>query len=244
MAQFLSKLADALASAKIVIPWFLTSVGAPAFFGGILVPIREAGSLLPQLIIGGFIRQHPVRKWFYVIGSILQGLVIALMAWAVILLEGMAAGIAVTLLLVLFSLARGLCSIASKDVLGKTIPKKRRGLLTGYCASAAGFVTVVIGGALTLEPQPESNELIWLLMLAAACWFSAAIAYARVVEYPGEADGGANTLKQEFGSLSILKTDVDFRRFVVTRCLLMSSGLAAPYFIILAGQSGCGWWDQ
>ncbi|CAN0530597.1 unnamed protein product, partial [Scytosiphon promiscuus] len=49
VAQFLSKLSDALASAKIVIPWFLTSVGAPAFFGGILVPIREAGSLLPQL---------------------------------------------------------------------------------------------------------------------------------------------------------------------------------------------------
>ncbi len=237
VAQFLSKLADALASAKIVIPWFLTGVGAPAFFGGILVPIREAGSLLPQLLIGGYIRQHAIRKWFYVTGSVLQGLVIAMMAWAVTILTGMAAGVAVTVLLILFSLARGLCSVASKDVLGKTIPKTRRGLLSGYCASAAGFVTIAIGGALTLEAHPESAQLIWLLILAACCWLSAAIAYARIKEYPGEADGGANTLKQAFSSLAILKTDANFRRFVITRCLLMSSGLAAPYFIILAGQS-------
>lgn len=238
IAQFLSKLADALASTKIVIPWFLTSVGAPAFFGGMLVPIREAGSLLPQILIGGYIRQYSVRKWFYATGSVLQGLVMAMMAWAVITLEGMSAGIAVTVLLILFSLARGLCSVASKDVLGKTIPKKRRGLLSGYCASAAGFVTIAIGGVLTLELQPGSANIIWLLILAAFCWLGAAIAYSRVKEYPGESEGGANTLKQAISRLSILKTDANFRRFVTTRCLLMSSGLAAPYFIILAGQSG------
>ena len=238
VAQFLSKLADALASTKIVIPWSLTSVGAPAFFGGMLVPIRESGSLLPQILIGGYIRQYSVRKWFYVTGSVLQGLVIAMMAWAVIMLEGMTAGISVTLLLTLFSLARGLCSVASKDVLGKTIPKRRRGLLSGYCASAAGFVTIAIGGALTLEARPGSEHTIWLLIVAAICWLSAAIAYSRVQEYAGESEGGASTLKQAISRLSILKTDQNFRRFVITRCLLMSSGLAAPYFIILAGQSG------
>jgi len=58
--QFLTRLADALASSKIVLPWLITSVGAPAFLSGMLVPIRVSGSLLPQLIIGGFIRRHPV----------------------------------------------------------------------------------------------------------------------------------------------------------------------------------------
>ena len=60
-SQFLTKLGDALASAKIILPWLLTSVGAPAFFSGVLVPIRESGSLLPQLIIGGYIRRRRVR---------------------------------------------------------------------------------------------------------------------------------------------------------------------------------------
>lgn len=237
-AQFLSKLSDALASAKIVIPWLLTSVGAPAFFSGILVPIREAGSLLPQLFLGGVIRQYPIRKWFYVIGSTLQALVILTMAWLVTTMEGMAAGAAVTALLVLFSLARGLCSIASKDVLGKTIPKRRRGLLTGYGASAAGLVTVCIGGILMLMPEPQSHDLIWLLVLAAACWFCAALSYTRIREYPGENANSANALRQALDTLSILKKDADFRRFLLTRCLLMSSGLAAPYFIVLAGRSG------
>lgn len=237
LTQFLTKLADALASAKIVIPWFLTSVGAPAFFAGILVPIRESGSLLPQLLIGGYVRQYAVRKWFFVLGSVLQGLVIASMAWAVSHVQGMAAGIAVVILLTLFSLARGLCSVASKDVLGKTIPKTRRGLLSGYCASAAGFVTIAVGGALTLEQRTQSSDLIWLLLLATACWFVAAICYSRVREFPGESEGGGNALSEAFRRLAILKQDASFRRFVITRGLLMSSGLAAPYFIILAGQT-------
>ena len=72
VTQFLTKLADALASAKVVLPWLLTSTGTPAFFSGLLVPIRESGSLLPQLFIGGFIRRHGIRKWYFVTGSVLQ----------------------------------------------------------------------------------------------------------------------------------------------------------------------------
>ena len=73
-SQFVTKLADALASAKIILPWLLASVGAPAFFTSLLVPIRESGSMLPQLVIGGFVRRQRVRKWFFVAGSGYRGL--------------------------------------------------------------------------------------------------------------------------------------------------------------------------
>ena len=80
--QVLTRVADALASARIVLPWLMTSTGAPVFFSGLLVPIRESGSLLTQqLLIGGFFRQHGVRKWFYVTGSVLQGSSVVAMAW-------------------------------------------------------------------------------------------------------------------------------------------------------------------
>ena len=228
-SQFLTKLADALASAKIILPWLLTSVGAPAFFTGLLVPIRESGSLLPQLIIGGFIRQ-----WFFVVGSALQGFAVAAIAWAGLQLDGVQAGVIIILLLVLFSLARGLCSVASKDVLGKTIPRSRRGLISGYCASAAGVVTLAAGGMLMLISRPDTDVYAMLLLAAAACWLVAAFVYALIREYPGATDGGGNALAKAFESLSLLKTDLPFRNFVLVRCLMMSSGLAAPYFIILA----------
>jgi len=234
VSQFLTKLGDALASAKIILPWLLGSVGAPVFFSGLLVPIRESGSLLPQLVIGGFIRRRRVRKWFFVAGSALQGVSVAAIAWVALNLQGAAAGIAVVLWLVLFSLARGLCSVASKDVLGKTIPRSRRGLISGYCASAAGLVTLGVGAALWFSLRPDTDVYALLLLAGACCWFVAAISYARIIEYAGATEGGGHALKQALASLSLLRSDKPFRNFVVVRCLMMSSGLAAPYFIILA----------
>ena len=53
------------------------------------------------------------------------------LGWVAVSLEGTAAGWAILGLVTLFSLARGFCSVASKDVLGKTVPKTRRGRVSG-----------------------------------------------------------------------------------------------------------------
>lgn len=237
MTQFLTKLGDALASANVVLPWLLTSAGAPPFLSGMLHPVRESGSLVPQLLIGGVIRSYEIRKWFFVIGSVIQGLAVCAMAWTNHYMQGLDAGLMIITLLIIFSLARGLCSIASKDVLGKTIPKKKRGLLSGYCASAAGIVTVGAGAMLYFKTQPDSNIYTTLLLAAGLCWLIGAFSYSRVTEYPGETGGGANAIKESINRLSLLKSDDAFRNFVITRCLLMSSSLSVPYFIILARQS-------
>jgi hypothetical protein len=144
-ATVCTKIGDELASAKLVLPWLLAAAGAPAFFIGLLVPIRESLSLLPQLFVAAAIRAQAMRKWFWVGGSVAQGLCVMGMAAAALLLEGAAAGWAVVGLLVLFSLARGVSSVAAKDVMGKTVSKTRRGTLTGYATAAAGLVTIAAG---------------------------------------------------------------------------------------------------
>ncbi|MBT8435055.1 MAG: MFS transporter [Gammaproteobacteria bacterium] len=237
VTQFLTKLGDSLASSKVVLPWLLTSVGAPAFFAGILVPIRESGSMLPQLFIGGFVRRYPLRKWFFVLGSALQGIAVCGIAWVGLSFDGYTAGVLVTLLLVVFSLSRGLCSVASKDVMGKTIPKTRRGLLTGYCSSASGLVTIGVGAGFLFVTSPDADNYAMLLFAAGLCWIVATLTYARVNEYRGATEGGGNAFEAALASLSLLRRDAVFRNFVVTRCLLMSSGLAAPFLIILAREA-------
>ena len=232
-SQFFSKLADALASAKVVLPWLMTSIGAPVFLSGLLVPIRESGSLIPQLFIGGVIRRFAQRKTFYVLGACIQALSIAGMAWVVLNLRDLTGGLAIIALLSVFSLARGLCSIASKDVLGKTIAKQKRGSLSGYAATAAGAIGMVVGFVLLFDLNMQEN-LPWLLVGAAACWFISAALYQLVREFDGETEGSDNGFLHALKSLNIVKDDKEFRQFVITRCLLMSSGLSAPYFIILA----------
>lgn len=238
----LTSIGDRIASAKTTLPWILGQVGAPGWMVGLLVPIRESGSMLPQLMIGAFIRQRAVRKWVWVGGSLAQGLSLMLMGLVAIKLGGFAAGAAIMGLLVVFSLARGACSVAHKDVLGKTIPKTRRGRLTGWTAAAGGLGALLVGLALGGLPDAVPLSLYaGLLGLAALFWFIAAAIYSRILEFPGETGGGANGFREGLGKLSLLRDDRPFRRFVIGRALAMGSGLAAPFYITLArgdlGQS-------
>ncbi|UTF61124.1 MFS transporter [Gilvimarinus sp. DA14] len=243
LSYFCSKLGDALANPKIVLPWVMEVLQAPVYLLGFLVPIRESGSLLPQLFIASFVRRQPLRKWLWVGGSVLQALCMLAMAAVVWTLEGAAAGWAIIALLVVFALARGLCSVAAKDVLGKTIPKSRRGQVNGWSASAAGLVTVLLAVALIVS----KNELsIWgctlLLLGAGGMWLLAAVIYSRMVEFAGETSGGGNAITEAVARLGLLRNDKPFRRFVITRSLLLCSALTAPYYVVLAqqqvGQSG------
>ena len=62
----------------------LGAMGAPAVFVGLLLPLRQTGSLLPQLAISGYIRRYPIRKWFWVVAALVQVLMLlAIIAVAV-----------------------------------------------------------------------------------------------------------------------------------------------------------------
>lgn len=54
-----SKISDGLIDPKLVLSWLLTTLGAPAFIIGLLVPVREAGALLPQLFTAAALRSCP-----------------------------------------------------------------------------------------------------------------------------------------------------------------------------------------
>ncbi|MGD8734709.1 MAG: MFS transporter, partial [Gammaproteobacteria bacterium] len=180
LSSFLTKVGDAVASPKTTLAWVTTVVGAPEFVLGLLVPLRESGSLIPQLFIGGMIRRLAVRKWIWMLGSVLQSVAILGIGAVVLLMEGRTAGYAILGLVIAFSLARGFCSVAYKDVLGKTVPKKKRGQLTGWSASAAGIVTVAVGIMLILPKEAGNGAAVYgfLLIAAAGLWLIAAAVYA------------------------------------------------------------------
>jgi hypothetical protein len=235
IASLLTKLGDALSSPKTTLAWAATAVGAPAFVLGFLVPIRESGSMIPQLFIGSYVRALALRKWVWVAGSLLQFVAVAGMGLTVLLLEGAAAGWALLGLVTLFSLARGFCSVAAKDVMGKTIPKPKRGQLTGWSASLAGLVAVGVGMVMMLPSDGRMADayLGLLLIGAGALWLLAALVYGRVPEQPGETGGARNAI-EALRQLKLLVEDRPFRRFVITRALLMCSALSAPYYVALA----------
>lgn len=241
-ALTLTKLGDSLVSARLVLPWLLNASGAPGFFIAMLVPIRESLSLLPQLFVAQRMRERPVRKWFWVAGSAGQALALVGMLCGLFWFDGAVFGWWVVAWLVVFSLARGICSVAVKDVQGKTVSKTRRGRLTGIAASAAGLMTLLTALVIIFSPEVDGSNAMFVLLLggAALLWIAAAVVYAWVPEVPGATSGGGNAITEAMKSLSLLWQDAQFGHFVATRALLVSSAFAIPYIVVLIQNQSNG----
>ncbi|WP_445011729.1 MFS transporter [Vreelandella stevensii] len=232
-----NKLADELSSARLVLPWLMGIIGAPVWMVGLLVPIREAGALLPQLFVAGFIRLKPQRKWVWVTGALLQALAALFLALLALWGSGTLGGFLVLAVLVVLSLARGLSSIATKDVLGKTIAKRKRGTLMGWSGSVAGAATLAAGGVLLwFGDRPGNVALALLLCVAAAGWLLNAFSAARIKEVPGAVEGGENAWDSIKLGLTLMREDRTFLHFNLARALLLSSALALPYLALLGQQ--------
>ena len=186
IALLLTKSGDTLADVKLILPWLLTAVGAPAAFISCLVPIRESLSLLPQMLIASWLKHYPQRKRFWCLGSGLQGLAIIAIGLTPVWLDSVAAGITVLGLLVLFSLARCICSIAIKDVQGKTIDKRLRGRVSGFATSFAGCIGIAFGVSLYFKwlSSDSITALSIILVFAGTLWLLAAVIYQSTIEFP------------------------------------------------------------
>ena len=240
-ALTLTKLGDSLVSARLVLPWLLNASGAPAFFISMLVPLRESLSLLPQLFIAQRMRERPIRKWFWVAGSVGQAIALLGMLVGLFTFEGAVFGWWVIGWLIFFSLSRGICSVAIKDVQGKTVSKTRRGRLTGLAASVAGLMTLLTAIVLILSPDVEGSHRLFVALFGggALLWLLAALVYAWVPEVPGSTSGGGNAMTEAVKSMSLLWRDRQFGHFVATRALLVSSAFSIPYIVVLIqDQSG------
>jgi hypothetical protein len=240
-----TKIGDGLSDPKLVLPWLLLSLGAPAFLVGFLVPVREAGALLPQLVTAGWIRSLSQRKWAWTAGSAVQGIAVICMALAALTTDGSTAGWTVVGLLAVFAVARSVCSVSYKDVLGKTVSKSTRGTVTGSAGSVAAVAVLVFGGLLSVGILERSIAVVTsVLFIAGGLWLIAATVFTTLFEAPGANTGGRNALGVAVRQLSLLKTDRQLVRFIVTRALLTATAIAPPYLIALSGETGARQFGQ
>jgi hypothetical protein len=238
-ATALQRIGDLVVDPKTVLAWLLTSLGAPAAVLALLVPVRESGSLLPQAGLVGVVRRRAVRKWLWVVGALVQAACVAVMALIAATASGAAAGWGILATLALFALARSLSSIASKDVLGRTIPKGARGRINGAATMVSGLVAITVGVGLRLL-GPGAAEASWLALLLGAgalAWVAAGAVYATIAE-PAGVDGNGDGDGGRGAALALLRDDPVFRRFVAARGLLLVSALSPPFLVALATTAG------
>ncbi len=230
----LSKLADGLIDPKLVLSWLLATIGVPAGFIGMLVPIREAGALLPQMVMAGRLQQMRQRRWVWVLGSAGQGVAALLIALTASALTGWWAGAVICVLLAGLAVSRAACSVSYKDILGKTVGQSRRGTVTGTAGSVSSALVFVFALLLVSGVLKSQTAVVAAIATAGGLWLAASVMLAGLHEDASTPDtpNGAGDY------WCILRQDRNLRRFIMVRGLLVSTALAPPYMVVLGTQAG------
>ena len=228
----LQNIGDQIVAPKTVLPWLFSASGVPHVFTSLLVPTRESLSMLPQAFLSPWVTSQRSRKRVWLIGSWGQFAAAMGIAMCALLFDGSLLGISVVALLAVHALFRSLCSIAGKDVQGRTISKGKRGEVTGRATALAGAFTLAVGLALMFVDV----SLHALLFGGAVTWALASFVF-RGIDDPGAGDSdkdGANFKD----ILALVKEDKDLQRFLVVRSLMLVTALSTPFIVVLASEAG------
>lgn len=238
IASAAGKIADQITNARTTLPWLLTQVGAPPYFLGLLVPLRESLSMLPQMFLSPLINRHARRKGLWIGAALVQAACLLATPLCLLLPSPLLAAVWVTALLALFSLARCLCSITSKDLNGKQVGSDRRGRLTGYATGIAGIAVIASGVVLLLMNDDAFNDgAIWGLFAAGAIlWCTGALSLSGLRETDGQTDDHDGVLSGIIRNYRLLGTDAGLRMLVTSRAFLLCPILAAPYLVSMADR--------
>lgn len=233
----LQNIGDQIVAPKTTLPWLFSAAGVPAVLTSFLVPIRESGSMLPQAFLSPWVTSQRSRKRVWLIGSWGQFLAATLLAVSALLLDGAALGAAVLALLAVHAVFRSICSLAGKDVQGRTISKGRRGEITGRATELAGAFTLAVGLILSFVPNDLPRwGLAALLFGGALTWALAAVVFRRIDE--PEAEPAAKDGQSLAEMWALVKGDTDLQRFLLVRSLMLVTALSTPFIVVLAGDQG------
>ncbi len=228
-----TKVADGLIDPKLVLAWIMSSIGAPGYLIGALVPVRESGALLPQIILAQWIQARRLRKYFWTVGSFMQGVSALGIAVFALFLDGDAAAWAILGCLAVLSLARASCSASYKDVLARTVASGARGTVSGAAGTVAAAVVFAFALLLATGIIPLTVFAVSMaIALAGLLWIAGALIFAGLDE---PTDPRAKDSLWSIASIfAPLRKDAELRTYILVRGLLTATALAPPFLVMLS----------
>lgn len=252
VALVLSKLTDILLSAKTTLPTLLNTLGAPSWMLGLLVPLRESGSLLPQALMSGWLITKNSRRLPWLVSMVTQACFIAIMIFVPLLVlplfmdqanRGYAISIGLLVLVALtgLSLARAMTSLTMKDIQAAHLDKGKRGNVVGIASTAAGVLSLLFG-AFTLFSGKMNEQIILIIALLCVVAMLVSVLTLKDLETKVESKHcvGDNTAKEYLSAAKIKSYIATFSGqlglFILVRSCFVHTALIAPFYIIWASS--------
>jgi len=236
--------ANELTSVKLVLPFLYTSVGAPVFFAGLLVPLYTIAKIAVQIVVAPIIGAARTNKKFMVLAGLAIASALALISLTVDVVRAVWLVPIFLFAALAIGAANGLGSLAFQNLIGRVLPSERRSRLLFTQSSLAGIFAVIaaLGSELILQPGTSTaahQELIWL---GIGLFVVAALLILAVREPPAHQQSGSAGAR-ESKSRHLAELTESFRiafalpwfdRFLVARTLFLSIELAMPFYSIHA----------
>ncbi|WP_191284860.1 MFS transporter [Aliiroseovarius zhejiangensis] len=228
-----SKTADALIDPKLVLSWLMGAIGAPAYLIGALVPVREAGALLPQLWVARRVQTQLGRKRFWAMGAAVQSAMAVSIALIAYFLSDALAGWLIVAALAVLAIGRSIASTTYKDALAHSVPQGRRGAVTGAAGSIAAAFGLAYGVSMSLGVFGDVSitAVAAYVFLAGMLYGAAALVFLRLQEDDiPETREEAQSWRAFFAPLV---TDRAFQLFILTRGFLTATAFAPPFIVMV-----------
>ena len=236
-----TKISDSLIDPKLVLSWLFQQFSASSTMIGLLVPLREAGSLLPQLFIAKQVTEARKIKIYWVSGAVVQAMSLVGILLSILFLGDEWVPLSIIILLTVYSVARSYCSISYKATQGKTIISSTRGRVSGTAGTLSAVFAVLLAVLIYLDLLNLSISLVSIMIAGAALlWFIAAAQFSRLDELESEKVETGSIAEFSISSIRNCFSDGEFRRFIAVRGCLLATALTPPFLVMLLDTDSLG----
>ena len=229
-------------SSSTIVPLYISKLSASPLAIGLVSVIAQGGWFLPQLFTANAVEQLPRKKPVVVsLGFFLERLPIWMLA-VTALVASQSASLALALFLICYAwhhLGAGLVATSWQDLIARCFPVDRRGRFMGislFLGTGAGILGATLSTRILSNfGFPTSFVYVFAIAAIAITVSWVFVALTREPTYPITAPRQSS---RQFwaGLLGILRTDHNFRRFLVARLTLAMGYMGAGFVTVAAIQ--------
>jgi len=225
-----------------ILPLYVSHFTSSPVVIGLLSMISASGWFLPQLFTANWVQRLPRKKVGVVnLGLFTERLPVLLLVPAA-MLAGRFPVLSLILFFALFSwymVGAGVIAVSWQDMLAKIIPLDRRGRFFGI-ANFGGTITGILGAVIAawfLDRYDFPHGYVLCFAAAATFIFASWVSLALTRE-PAQANQESPASSREYWRhlLVILRTDLNFRRYLISRIITSFGGMAGGFLVVYAAR--------
>ena len=230
-------------SISAIMPVYVRHLTDSPLIFGLIPALADFGWFAPQLFLAPYVERLPRKyPWVMVLGAV-ERVPYLVLPLAVIALDGLSSNVAVLIFMILWTwkaFGSGFVATPWQEMLAKVIPVSNRGRFFGL-ANLTGQLLGVGGSALAMAilatvPYPYNFALSFGVG-ALGIW--ASYGFIALTHEPSRpAATHSQRINREYGRrlLAILRRDVNFRTYLLSRWLAYFGSMAAGFIAVYAVQ--------